>query len=419
MGKERIETGKVPVVTISCQGDLRIRGWAETAMRFNGQMYTHEQSEKGDTIESNGDLSMMVPLGSLVHIVEVAGDLAMKNLEADLAVDDVRGDASLLNLGSITLQNISGDLSVKNLSGAFIAKEISGDCILRNVLDVQLGTVHGDCAARNVNGKLDVTEVNGDFALRTINGDVTIEKVHRDANLRNVGGRVISTQVHGDVRLRGGLASGKHQLSADGDIVVLWPSETPLVVEANASEIKSKLPLLDVDQGETSLSGRIGEDGAVLILKAKGRIILKELDKAKDPWDQTANGDYTFDLGFDLADLGEQISDEINAHMTSWSQRMENELGPAFSVKVAKKAQEAAAKAERAANRAVRRAEKAANRSRWPAGPMPESGRASQNAASKQEKKATEEEQLKILRMVEKGVISPEDAGTLLDALEY
>ena len=116
---------------------------------------------------------------------------------------------------------------------------------------------------------------------------------------------------------------------------------------------------LDIKEGENSLSGRIGDDGAVLILNAKGRIILKELSSAKDPWDQTANGDYTVDLGFDLADLGEQISDEIDAHMTAWSRRMENEFGPKFSAKIEKKAQEAAAKAERAATRAVRREEKA------------------------------------------------------------
>jgi hypothetical protein len=419
MAKERIETGKAPMLSLRCAGDLRVRGWTELAMLINGQSYTADENEKGFLIDSTGDLSMMVPVGSLVDIQEVSGDLAIKGLEGDLTIGGVHGDVALLNLAAVGLSTVNGDLSVKNLSGPFSADNIDGDCVLRNVFEVQLGSIHGDCAARNVNGNLNVASVSGDFAIRTINGDVTIKQSARDANFRNVGGTLNSTNIHGDIRLRGGLSAGKHQINASGDIVVLWPSETPLVVEANAPNIKCKLPLQDVAKGKTTLSGRIGDDGAVLIMNAKGRIIIKELGRAKDPWDQSANGDYTFDLGFDLADLGEQISDEITAHMTAWSLRMENDFGPEFSAKIEKKAQQAAAKAERAAARAVRQAEKAVSRSRWASRPPAESMQSSPKAAGKKDRKATEEEQLKILRMVENGLISPEEAGTLLDALEY
>jgi hypothetical protein len=418
MANERYKTGKAPVINIRCKRDLRVRGWDEAAVMVKGQAYTTEESEKGLSIDSDSDLSIMVPVASMVHIETSSADLAIKNLEGDLSIGDVSGDAALINLAAVSVDKVSGDISVKHLSGPFSAGSISGDCVLRNVFDVRLDAVHGDCAARNVNGVLAVGSVMGDFSLRTINGDVTIEKGHRDANLRNIGGIVTSPAIHGDVRLRGGLALGKHQISADGDIVVLWPAEIPLVIEANAKEIKSKLPLVDVVEKDNVMSGRLGDDGAVLILNAKGRIILKEISKPKDPWDQTANGDYTVDLGFDLADLGEQISDEISAHMTAWSQRMENEFGPKFSAQIEKKAQEAAAKAEQAATKAVRRAEKAASRARWAAGASVNSSPAAQSSASKKEKKATEEEQLKILRMVEKGIISPDEAGTLLDALE-
>ncbi|MGB3713554.1 MAG: hypothetical protein WA996_03905 [Candidatus Promineifilaceae bacterium] len=418
MGKDRYETGKAPVINIRCKRDLRVRGWTESAMLINGQSYTTEENEKEYLIDSESDLSIMVPVASVVRIETSAADLAIKNLEGDLAIGDVGGDASLLNLASVSANKISGDMYVKNLNGSFRAGDISGDCVLRNVFDVKLGTVNGDCAARNVNGAMEVQAVMGDFSLRTINGDVTIDKGHRDVNLRNIGGVVTSLAIRGDVRLRGGLALGKHRISADGDIVILWPPEIPVVVEANASQIKNKLPLVDIAEGDNNLSGRIGEDGAVLILNAKGRIILKELSTAKDPWDQTANGDYTVDLGFDLADLGEQISDEINAHMTAWSLRMENEFGPKFTAKIEKKAQEVAAKAERAATRAVRRAEKASSQARWGAGPNVDRSKTAQNTTGKQEQKATQEEQLKILRMVEKGIISPDEAGTLLDALE-
>jgi hypothetical protein len=77
----------------------------------------------------------------------------------------------------------------------------------------------------------------------------------------------------------------------------------------------------------------------------------------------------------------------------------------------------AAAKAEKAAAKAMQQVEKTARQVRWqsdhpmwrPATPTPPSNK---------ERQATEAEQLKILKMVEKGIISPEEASTLLEAIE-
>lgn len=418
MGNERIETGKTPSIRISCKGDLRLRGLSESAIVIRGQTSIVELDEKSHVIASDSDLSINVPVGSRVNIEHAGADLAVKNIEGPLTIGEIMSDASLLNLNNVKLFKVHGDLSGKNLSGSFRAEEIIGDAAFRNTFDIDLGTVRGDCAARNINGDMNIGAVLGDFAIRTVNGSVTITECHRDANLRNIGGLVTASKVHGDVRLRGGLVVGKHQLNANGDIVLLWPPEVPLTIEATASSIKNKLPLEHVTKDENSLSGRIGDGDAVLILNAKGRIILKELASAKDPWEQTADGDYTLDLGFDLADLGEQISDEISAHMSIWSQRMENEFGPKFAAKIEQKAEQAAAKAERAATKAIRRAEKVANRARWGTSAGVDSTSAAHNARGRQKKKASQEEQLKILRMVEKGIISTDEANTLLKALE-
>lgn len=418
MGKERIETGKSPNIVVTCTGDLRIRGWSETAILIRGQSYTSEQTEKVYDIRSTSDLSLMVPTSSDITVERAAADLAVKNVEGPFSVDEVSGDASLMNMGSVYVGTVAGDMSVKSLSDSFTGSEVSGDAALRNVHEVKMSAVYGDCAARNVNGSFHVEAIMGDLALRTVNGDVGVAKCHRDLNLRNIGGVITAIEILGDARLRGGLTAGKHRLSARGDIVLLWPPEAPLTIEASAQAIKNRMTLDELKEEENTLSGRIGGGEAVLILDAKGRIILKELSSGKDPWEQTVNGGYTFDLGFDLADLGEQISDEISAHMTAWSQRMEDEFGPKFAEKIERKAQQAAVKAEKAAERAIRRAEKAAGRTRWSMGPRFDSDVFTSKSKGKPESSASKEEQLKILRMVEKGIISPDEANTLLEALE-
>ncbi len=75
-----------------------------------------------------------------------------------------------------------------------------------------------------------------------------------------------------------------------------------------------------------------------------------------------------------------------------------------------------AAKAEKAAAEAMRQVEKTARQVRWQSDHS--MWKPTTTATPKKERQATEAEQLKILKMVEKGVISPEEASTLLEAIE-
>jgi hypothetical protein len=70
--------------------------------------------------------------------------------------------------------------------------------------------------------------------------------------------------------------------------------------------------------------------------------------------------------------------------------------------------------AEKAMERAERQMRRAVHISRPPVPPKPPMA----PFTFKPKSKASSEEQLKILKMVEKGIISPEEAGTLLEALE-
>jgi len=347
----------------------------------------------------------------------VSGDFNVKNLDAELLVSVVRGDAALENAGDITVEMINGDLFVRNVNGPLMAGEVMGDMALRNVGDFRVGKVYGDCAASNVNGTATIGEVMGDINLRTVNGTVAIEKSNRDVNLRNLGEVATVAQAHGDIRLRGGLASGKHSFTADGDIVVRWPIDAAVHIDARAAEILNELPLKDVVDDGQQLTGSLGEGETFLILAAGGRIILKEAQPSGKSWKSFPDEDLDFEV--DLSGLGDQIAEEINSRMTEWTARIETKFGPEYAAKIERKAQAAAARAEEAAERAIRKAEKAAQKARWqmerrmaptPVKPV-------QKAIPK-EKLVTEEEQLKILRMVEKGIISPEEADTLLSAIE-
>lgn len=415
MASKRIETGHGPELIVQCRGDLKIRGWAEPAVQIKGDSLKNSEGEKAHHIESDGDLQLMVPSASVVTVAESAGDLSIKYVAGDIHISEAMGDAYLYNLGNVEINGVKGDLSVRNLSGHFAGNEILGDASFRNGLSVSITKVYGDCSARNVNGDVQINAIMGDLSLRTVNGDVTVGEIYRDAILRNLGGQTEFGQVNGDIRLRGGLAEGKHSYKANGDIVVRWPVGAPVDIQATAPKIRNRLNLEESVEEPNFLSGHIGKGATFLVLEAKGRIFLKGLQKDSASWDDYSDSNYDFEAEF--TGLGMQISGEISNRMAELSQHLETKFGPEFAAKMEQKAQKAAQKAEQAAEKAMHRAEKAAQKAQWQMArrtpPPPPSAK-----ARRSQSQVSEEEQLKILKMVEKGIISPSEANELLAALD-
>lgn len=415
MFEKRFDTGTSPILTIRCKGDLRVRGWAEPTVLVNGDETEIDHQIDALIIEAQGELNLMVPALATINIESVGGDLAIKNIEGVLELATASGDVSLRNIGEVSGMVVHGDLDGRNIDGAFSATEIMGDVNLHSVHSVNLEKVHGDLSAIYLESDVHIDHVMGDALLETIAGDIRIHSVRRDVNLRNLGGIIKITNTYGDIRLIGGLAAGKHHFVAGGDIVVRWPSDAPAVFEARSPSIRNRLVLKDVVVEEEFLSGRRGDGETFLVLEAGGRIILKDAVAVTEPWGKSPRDD--FDWIGELNGLGEQIASEIGNRMIDWSSHLEREFGPEFSANIEKKTQVAAVRAEQAAEKAVRQAEKAAKKVRRQAERQSWNAPASSRNPDHTQSNVTEEEQLKILRMVEQGIISPEEANALLEAI--
>ncbi|MCA9934490.1 MAG: hypothetical protein H6662_14040 [Ardenticatenaceae bacterium] len=413
---EEFELGKAPLITIPvCQGELIVKSWDRLTVQVKAEDAQTDATEDGLTITSNGRLILRVPEFTNLAVQTANGDTIIKNLQGDVTLGVVNGDAILVSLEQATVGTVNGDLSAKHINDSVTAESVHGDAIFRYVGSVSLNEVSGDLSARLINGDVDINTVSGDIGLRQISGDVSIKAGHRDANLRFLDGATHIGNIYGDVRIYGELAVGKHAFQAGGDIILRWPVNTPVNLVANAPKVLNRLPLDEVVQTDQSLTGHIGEDGPVITLNANGRIILKELYAVREEWEERQTGDSDFDFNFDfeeLEGLGAQISAQVNEQMARLTAELEGKFGGDFAQRMAEKislkAERAARRAEQAAERARKRAERHHHRAaphppRPPRPPRP---------------RATPEEQLKILKMVEQGVISPEEANTLLEALE-
>jgi DUF4097 and DUF4098 domain-containing protein YvlB/ElaB/YqjD/DUF883 family membrane-anchored ribosome-binding protein len=423
MSQERFEVGKQPHIEITeCMGDLVVRSWAETAVLIKGEEYNTGETESGLTLASQGSLRLTVPEASSLSIQTVHGDVEIKRVEGTVSLQTAYADAAIRGAGSLKMGTIHNDLAVKHVDGSVSVETVYGDTAVRNCGDLSLGTIHGDLMARGVDGPVDIVEVYGDISLHGISGNVTVKQGSRDANLRGLEGDSTNLpDIAGDIRLYGPLSPGEHQFTANGDVVLHWPVDEALLITVVAPSIKNRL-LSSVEESEGSLTGQIGEDGPSVTLKADGQIILKGMDPEKGKWPDEEMA-FDFDFDFDFADFNEKINSEVFAQVNRITDELETRFGPDFAEQMAEKfahkAEKEATKIEKAAERAMRQAERAMRRAeqkmqrRSPAPPRPPMA---PRVVTKP--KVSSDEQLKILKMVEKGIISPEEAGTLLEALE-
>ncbi|MCP5101580.1 MAG: hypothetical protein GY943_39050 [Chloroflexi bacterium] len=427
MSQEKFITEHTPHIHIAlCQGDLIIRSWGESAVVCKGDHFEATQDEGGITVSSNGDLKLMVPQESSLNLETVNGDLVVKYVSGHITINDAHRDAILVGTGSLKINTVHNDISAKNIDGDVSAQLVHGDTIIRNVESANLGTIYGDVSIRNATGGVNLKEATGDISLRTVNGPVHIENGRRDVNLRNLGGETIVENIQGDIRLFGGLSALSHTFTAERDIVLRWPVNAPINLVANAPKIKSRLQLEDVVEKEGSLVGRLGDGETNVTLTANGRIILKESNVVDARWEVDGMESPDFDFSLELEGIGARISTEIFDKLSRVTTDLENKFGPDFSQnlsdRVARKAEQAAAKAERAAQRAAEKAERASERARrraeYTTRRSPGRPPAKPKPPEPPRRKATGEEQLKILKMVEQGIITPQEAATLLAALE-
>lgn len=403
MTRERFNISKPPFVRVdSCAGDLVVRGWPEPALELKGDYQLHD-SDKGFLVTSQGDLHLYLPEEALLSIGKVSGNLIIRDAIGTCSCEYVQGDVVATRSGDTELGTVHGDLVIKSLIGILSAAEVNGDVVIRGAKDIALAEVHGDLSVRLVEGDVTIEAVNGDSDVRTIHGNVTIERSFRDVNLNNVRGLVNISGVMGDIRLRGGLPDGHHLLEARGDIVVRWPGGLPLDLRASATKIDNRLSLEDIAEKKGEVAGHIGQGGAELTLVSEGRVILRESELEHDK-SKYHGGDMEFNFEFDS--IAARIEAEVNSHISRVMDDLEAKFGGDFGRRYSEKA---ARKAEKVAERTRKRTDYSRQASGFDFTAEP---------SSTSKKAVSIQEQMEILKMVENGKISPEEAQMLLEALE-
>lgn len=386
------DVGKKATLTFDCASDLIIRGHTESSLVVASQSSENVQVN-GRTVKSSSTLKVLVPRDAEIVVKRVAGDLRIKNVQGNIEVtSDISGDAVFVAIdGSITLNRIHGMLKARDISNAIAIADVTGDVRVRRTGHLTINKVFGDVELAKMTGDVEINEIYGDVAINGAVGAVTLTQVNGDCVVSQVGGRATISS-RDDIRVQGPLAVGMHKFNSDSTIALRWHPDNDLKIEATAPLIINTVPLMNEHKKDDHLTGMIGNGDVTVVLSATDRITIKPIvttENNNESW-----GGH-IDSEFDFVGMTEQFINEVSTRIDQAVEHIPNFTTQAESF--------------------FRQTEEKLNKMMNPDHHTHQTAHANTNNGASED---NSEAKLKVLKMLEEGKITIEQAGELLKALE-
>jgi DUF4097 and DUF4098 domain-containing protein YvlB len=391
MFKQTFETSATPHITITeCMDNLVVRGSEEqqVTVHLRGSTQDLDLDQVGETftLVARADCLVTCPTATTLTVGSVHGNLKVEGVEGPVTADTAYGNVKLRSVGPTAVGQTYGNLTAYQ--------------------------VEGDLRAQTTVGNVKVYQAEGSISTDRVDGNLIIEGLQ---------GGLEAERVRGNVRLGSlFLPEQTYRLTTDGNLTVYLPVEASLRLAIRASGgVRSSVPDLVLEKGDGEMRGVLGDGGANLEAQVGGHASLRPPGMEEG----TPVEGMPFDFVADLEGLGTQIEARIGEAMAEMESRLAESLGRIDSEEIRLHAEQATQRALRAAGRAAEQARRAADREAERARMRAERAerrwqRASGRRSTPKRESVTDEERMRVLRMVEESKITPEQAAELLAALE-
>jgi hypothetical protein len=425
---------------VEMASNVSLAGWEETDVGLrlrDGQAdnLTIEDTNEGPRVSARVACEVRVPAATSVTVREVKGNLTVKEVETELTVEQVRGNLQVNDTSGAVIAEVYGNLQAKETGHLRLVGTVYGDAVLKDVEKADLQNVRGNLQARDiawlrasrvggnlvakdVSGPLDGDRVGGNALLKGVAGMVDLDQVAGNLVAKNLANGARVDRIGGNLVLSGDLGTGcTYQLRADGNATLRFSDDTSAHMTLGAKgKLIPSVAMAVQEQQDKRLVGTLGQGGTEIVVEAKGNITVGggqpgvAADLGEEIARQVEEGLGTIDLDA----IGRQVGEEMEAAIS----RLQVKLDGVDWERLGHQAQQGV---ERALTRIQREVDRMADKAERQQAP----GRVSDAEARSMEATNSpadpgpdlDEERLSILRMVEQGTISPQEAEMLLDAL--
>lgn len=313
----------------ACEDRVTITGWDDDhRVAVDGSA-----RQEGDTIvvENAAKVTLRVPRAATILITDCQADVRLDDLNGPIELDDIEGDLALRSLGgAVLVRHLKGDLVARGVAALkgegtwegdaavrgteqLQVQEIEGEVSLNDLGTVAIEEVGGDLSVRGVRGACHLGGVKGDVSLREVEGDLRIEHADGDVIASDVKGNVNAEEIEGDAVLS--LAGVKNiVLRAEGDVVLNIPADASADIELDAphGDVVARGLTSVVEQDENHLRGSLGTGSAHVQVESLHDDVILRVGDAPGSHHEHGSGfrEPFMGMGEDFAEMGRRIAEE-------------------------------------------------------------------------------------------------------------
>ncbi len=163
--RESMQVGEAPTVRVELVGgDLEVRGTDDSRIEIvamnDGQVSLRQDGEL-IVITADRGARLRLPRAAELRVVEIRGDLQVRDLETDVKIGRVQGDAELIHTAGAHIDKIGGSFRVRDMQGELGLLGAGGDVRLTDLRGAIRVAMGGDLIAKDVGSPLEATAGGG------------------------------------------------------------------------------------------------------------------------------------------------------------------------------------------------------------------------------------------------------------------
>jgi hypothetical protein len=412
-----LDTPEAPVIVITrVGGDLRLAGWDQNQIQASSDddqsLSLKADGQSGNfTVSAEADCNLHVPRLASIRLLHVGGDAKLKNVDGSLEIKFAAGNLKLRQVGPTEAAKVGGDLSAKKIAGAMMFNA-GGDAAVGDVSGELQGRAGGDLFVRDAGGGVRVSaggdaQVGGNFT----SGSVYEVKAGSDVICRvppGVSAR-IAVRSGGDISVDA--LGARIEGEARNKIVTLGSGAAEVSLSGGGDVFISTQPVDPDNLGE--IGNTFGRDFGVIADELASQF--EQMERQIN--ERLSQIEFNGVPGIQADKLSAHIRQEVERAMDQARRR-----SATLRTRVEARLDAAEQKAERQAEKQERQGDKRRKTNSFifkfdPLGrpPAPPKTGVPPKAPGST---VSDEERMAVLKMLEQGKISVEQAEKLLAALE-
>jgi len=396
-----------PVIHLKAYGGVQITGvdQQEVTCEIDAPQLATLVEENGHVyVTVNAACDLAVPVKASIEIERGMGSVLINGVLNPINVEKVLGNLVLVEVGQVTVEKVGGSLSARKTTGLIKADKVACNLIMDDVEAVSVNKVGGNCVLRDIHGDGRVDKAGGSCKAQRVAGLAILSKFGGSFKAQDIT-LAQDVKVGGSIELNGCQFSDDLSLHAGGNISIeLSEAEPDLTfnIISGGHKIKIKTQEEDVLHRQSQVEHTLGSGRLAISIRAGGSVSVGDTPETTEDFIGDLSGRFKFEESAFSTIIQERI-ESATRRAEAKVKAAEIRLGQIQDQVEKFRGENIDLGEEGEAGRAG---------AHYPKQPMPPVTR----PAGK--KGATDEERLMILKMLEDGTITVDEAEVLFKAME-